>query len=130
MKNLLRPILIATCAALLLMIASVPSDAARKPAGRASYDGSWSVVIYTLRGDCGRSYRAALRIYGGRVYPEDASYQASGSVAANGAVRVMVSQGGQSAGGAGRLSGNVGSGWWRMASGQCSGQWTASRQAW
>jgi hypothetical protein len=41
----------------------------------SSYDGTWSVAIYTLRGDCG-SLRAALRIAGGRVYSGDGSYQA------------------------------------------------------
>jgi hypothetical protein len=45
-------------------------------AGRP-YDGTWSVAIYTLRGDCG-SVRVAVRIVGGRVYSQDQSYQASG----------------------------------------------------
>jgi len=49
--------------------------------------------------------------------------------AASGAIRVTVAQGGQSASGAGRLSGNSGRGWWRTATGQCSGQWTAERHA-
>ena len=48
--------------------------AARRVARGSSYDGTWSVAVYTLRGDCG-SIRAALRIVGGRVYSEDQSYQ-------------------------------------------------------
>jgi hypothetical protein len=128
MKNLLRPIFVVTFAALLPLIASIPADAAPRVGGRNAYDGSWSVVFYTLRGDCGASYRAAVRIYGGRVYAEDQSYQAYGAVGADGAVRATVVQGGQAASGAGRLRGNGGRGWWRTASGQCSGQWTAERR--
>lgn len=128
MNNFLRPIFVVTITALLLVTASIPSDAARRVSGRYAYDGSWSVVVYTLRGDCNRAYRAALRIYGGRVYAEDPSYQAYGAVGRGGAVRVTLVQGGQTAGGAGRLSGNVGRGWWRTTSGECSGQWTAERR--
>jgi hypothetical protein len=58
---------------LLVVITNVSSDAARRVTGGSSYDGTWSVAIYTLRGDCG-SVRAALRIVGGRVYSE--GYQA------------------------------------------------------
>ena len=54
-------------AGLLFVITDAPSDAARRTAKGSSYDGTWSVAIYTLRGDCG-SLRAALRIAGGRVY--------------------------------------------------------------
>ena len=67
-------------AGLLLLISGVPSDAARRVARGSSYDGTWSVAIYTLRGDCG-SLRAALRIIGGRVSSGDGSYQAYGAVA-------------------------------------------------
>ena len=62
-----RTIFAVTVAALLTAITNSPSDAARRAPIRSSYDGTWSVAIYTLRGDCG-SIRAALRIIGGRVY--------------------------------------------------------------
>ena len=127
MKNLLRPIFVVAFAVLLLAVASIPSDAARRAAARSSYDGVWSVAIYTTRGDCG-SVRAALRIYGGRVYAEDASYQAYGAVSAGGAIRVTVASGGRSASGSGRLTRNYGSGRWRTASGQCLGTWAAQRR--
>ena len=71
----LRPMVTATIAALLLIIAAVPSDAARRGARRWPYDGTWSVVISTLRGDCA-SVRASLRIVHSRVRSEDESYQA------------------------------------------------------
>ena len=62
---------------------------ARRVARGSSYDGTWSVAVYTLRGDCG-SIRAALRIVGGRVYSEDQSYQAYGAVGSGGTIRVTL----------------------------------------
>ncbi len=129
MKNILRSIFVVMIAALLVASASIPSEAARRAAGARSFDGVWSVVIYTLYGDCPRALRYSLLIYGGRVYSQDQSFQAYGAAAASGATRVTIAQGGQSASGAGRLSGNSGRGWWRTATGQCSGQWTAERHA-
>ena len=127
MRNLSRLFLAPTLAAMLLGFASSPSDPAPRIAG-SPYDGSWSVAIYTLRGDCG-SVRAAVRIVSGRVYSEDQNYRASGGVGANGVVRVAVSGFGRSAAGSGRLSRNSGVGSWRSSRGECSGSWSASRRA-
>jgi hypothetical protein len=127
MRNLSRPFLAPTLAAVLLGFPSSPLNAARRIAG-SPYDGTLGVAIYTLRGDCG-SVRAAVRIVGGRVYSEDQSYQASGGVGANGVVRVAVSGFGRSAAGSGRLSRNSGGGSWRSSRGECSGSWSASRRA-
>ncbi len=88
MKNVLRPFLVPTLATLVLGFACTPTNAAHRGGGSA-YDGTWSVAIYTLRGDCG-SVRVAARIVGGRVYSEDQSYQSNGAVGANGAIRVTV----------------------------------------
>jgi hypothetical protein len=66
MKTGWRSIFAVIVAGSLLLISGVPSDAGRRVARGSSYDGTWSVAIYTLRGDCG-SLRAALRIIGGRV---------------------------------------------------------------
>jgi hypothetical protein len=126
MKDLSRPLLAATFAAALLL-ACIPTNAARRIGG-SPYDGTWSVAIYTLRGDCG-SVRVAARIVGGRVYSEDQSYQAGGGVGANGVVRVTVAGFGRSASGSGRLSRNSGAGRWRSSRGECSGSWSASRRA-
>jgi hypothetical protein len=126
MKDSWRLLLPPTLAAVLLL-ASTPTNAARRIGGSA-YDGTWSVAIYTLRGNCG-SVRVAVRIVGGRVYAEDQSYQASGGVGANGVVRVAVSGFGRSAAGSGRLSRNSGAGSWRSSRGECSGSWSASRRA-
>jgi hypothetical protein len=126
--KLWRPIFAVTIAGLLFVISNVPSDAARRVASRSSYDGTWSVAIYTLRGDCG-SVRAALRIVGGRVYSEDQSYQAYGAVGSGGAIGVTLVRGSQVASGSGRLSYSSGAGRWRTSGGECFGSWSATRRA-
>jgi hypothetical protein len=100
MKSLSRLLLAPTLAAVLLL-ACAPTKAARRVDGSA-YDGTWSVAIYTQRGDCS-SVRVATRIVGGRVYSEDQSYQANGGVGADGVIRVSISGFGRSASGSGRL---------------------------
>src|SRR6516162_4061979 len=81
MKDLWRLLLAPTLAAVLLGFAFTPLNAAHRGGGSA-YDGTWSVAIYTLRGDCG-SVRVAAQIVGGHVYSKDQSYQANGAVGAN-----------------------------------------------
>jgi len=127
MSSVSRPFLAATLAAVLSGFACVPSDAAGRIGGSA-YDGTWSVAIYTQRGNCG-SVRGAVRIVGGRVISEDQSYQSNGAVSANGVIRVSVATGGLSASGSGRLSHNSGAGRWASSRGECSGSWSASRRA-
>jgi hypothetical protein len=126
MKSLSRLLLAPTLAALLLGFAFTPSDAARRVGGSA-YDGTWSVAIYTQRGNCG-SVRVGVRIVGGRVYSADQNYQSNGAVGVNGVVRVSVAGAGRSATGSGRLSHNSGAGRWRSSRGECSGSWSASRR--
>ena len=116
-------------AALLIAGASVPSQATPQRSS-GPYDGEWSVVIQTTRGDCPAAIRVGLRILAGRVLAEDQSYSVAGRVAANGAVRVRVSAGSQAAGGFGHLWRNAGQGLWRTPSGECSGQWSAARREW
>jgi hypothetical protein len=111
-------------AAAAVLVAAIPS-AAR---AASSYDGMWSVTIITQAGNCPSSLRYGVRVARGRVYGDDQSYDVHGTVAANGATRVTVSEKGQSASGAGRLSGNAGAGRWRTSTGECSGQWTAERR--
>jgi hypothetical protein len=121
-RLLLDPIL----AAVLLLVCT-PTNAEHRGGGSA-YDGTWSVAIYTLRGDCG-SVRVAARIVGGRVYSQDQSYQSNGVVGANGAIRVSVAVFGRFASGSGRLSHNSGTGRWRSSRGECSGSWSTTRRA-
>jgi len=125
MQKVLRSIIVVTLAALGLASASLSSNAASRV---RAFDGDWSVVIYTLQGDCNRALRYSLRIVNGRVEPEEQNYRAAGAVAPNGSVRVVVAEGGRSANGSGRLVGNSGRGSWRTDTGECSGQWTAVRR--
>src|SRR6516162_8941632 len=124
--KVLSCLLLAPTVAAALLLAGTPTNAAHRGGGSA-YDGTWSVAIYTQRGACG-SIRVAVRIVGGRMYSEDQSYQASGTVGANGVVRASVAGAGRSASGSGRLSRNSGSGSWRSSRGECSGSWSATRR--
>lgn len=91
------------------------------------YDGVWSVLIVTEKGDCDRGYRYPLRIANGVVRNGgETAFDISGRVAQTGAITVTVSHGDKSATGAGQLSGNSGQGSWR--GGACSGTWTAERR--
>jgi hypothetical protein len=125
--KVLSGLLLAATVVAALLLACTPTNAAHRGGGSA-YDGTWSVAIYTLRGDCG-SVRVAVRIVGGRVYSADQSYQSNGAIGANGVVRVAVSGFGRSASGSGRLSRNSGAGSWRSSRGECSGSWSATRRA-
>jgi hypothetical protein len=125
--KVLSCLLLAPAVAAALLLACTPTNAAHRGGGSA-YDGTWSVAIYTQRGDC-ISVRVATRIVGGRLYSEDQTYQANGGVGANGVVRVSVSGFGRSASGSGRLSHNSGVGRWWSSRGDCSGSWSASRRA-
>jgi hypothetical protein len=124
--KVLSDLLLAATLAAVLLLASTPTNAARRVGG-SPFDGTWSVAIYTLRGDCG-FVRVAAQIVGGRVYSKDQSYQANGAVGANGMIRVSVASGRFSASGSGRLSRNSGAGSWRSSRGGCSGSWSASRR--
>jgi hypothetical protein len=126
MKNLSR-LLVAPVLVAVLLLACTTTNAAHRGGGSA-YDGTWSVAIYTLRGDCG-SVRVAAQVVGGRVYAKDQSYQANGAVGANGVIRVSVASGRLSAYGSGRLSANSGAGRWTSSRGECSGSWSATRRA-
>ena len=93
----------------------------------ASYNGDWSVVIMTQKGECDRAYRYPLKIQDGVVaYGGGADFTVSGKVAKNGVVTVRVSRGSRSAAGAGQLAENGGSGKW--SGGACSGTWSAERR--
>jgi hypothetical protein len=89
------------------------------------------VSIMTRDGPCAPSYRYPARIVNGRVVQvqQDFSYQIAGVVTNAGGISVMVSSGGQSATGYGRLNQTRGAGWWRAAGGMCSGVWSAARRS-
>src|SRR5207249_8148006 len=110
----------------ILTASAAPALAAPIAAGKASFDGNWSVLIVTEKGTCDRAYRYPVRISNGAVgYAGQASFNVTGQVGTNGAVTVRVSRGSQSASGSGRLSRTDGTGYWRTAGGECSGTWSA-----
>jgi hypothetical protein len=130
MRNFLRSIFATAVVALLATSGVAPTGAIAAPrAHGGNFDGSWSVVINTLRGDCGSGLRYGVRIVGGRVVGENGGYSVAGAVAPSGAIRVVVAEGGRSASGTGRLAGNSGGGVWRTSSGECYGNWAAARHA-
>jgi hypothetical protein len=128
MSNFLRSAFVGGIAALALAGVVAPSTASAQR--MSPFDGRWSVVINTLRGDCGNALRYGVRIVGGRVVGEESNYQVAGAVAPNGGIRVTVAEAGRSASGEGKLAGNAGRGIWRTSTGECSGSWTAVRRDW
>lgn len=93
-----------------------------------SYDGTWSVLVMTKKGDCDPGYRYPIRISNGKlVNAGDNAFTITGNVGQTGAITVTVSAGGKSATGVGRLAGDEGGGLW--SGGSCSGEWTAERRA-
>ncbi len=92
-----------------------------------NYDGLWSVLIVTEKGDCDRGYRYPIRITRGTLSNAgDTAFTIAGKVGPTGFTRVTVSYGNASANGLGQLAGNMGSGSWN--SGSCSGTWAAERR--
>jgi hypothetical protein len=108
--------------------AAFATGAATTSAAVPRYDGVWSVLIVTEKGDCDRGYRYPIRIsHGVLANSGDVAFTITGKVAPTGAITVTLSHGSSSATGAGRLSGNTGEGFWR--GGSCSGTWTAERRS-
>src|SRR5262249_30956390 len=94
----------------------------------SNFDGKWSVVVVTEKGDCDRAYRYPIDIRGQNlVNAGNASFDISGKVAGDGAVAVHIAYGDKSASGSGRLSGTFGQGSW--SGGACAGTWTAERRS-
>jgi len=125
----IRPVTVLSAAAMLVSMA-IPAGSAPIAAGKANFDGAWSVLIVTQKGTCDRAYRYPVKIDNGSVgYAGEASFNVSGKVAQNGAVTVTVSRGSTSATGTGRMSATDGAGIWTAGSGDCSGTWTAERRS-
>jgi hypothetical protein len=112
-----------------ILAATLPASAPAA-AAKANFDGQWSVLIVTQKGECDRAYRYPVKIENGSVgYAGSASFTVSGKVGDTGAVTVKVARGDKSANGQGKLSSTEGSGHWVAGSGDCSGTWTAERRA-
>jgi hypothetical protein len=105
---------------------AVPGSADARIAGR--YDGTWTTVFATTRGNCSSGYSVPFTVIGGRVLSAGGG-RVSGSVNRSGGVAVAVSVGASHASGGGRLAGNFGSGRWSgiITGDRCSGTWQATR---
>ena len=92
------------------------------------YDGTWTTVFATTRGNCSSGYSVPFTVSGGRVLSAGGG-RVSGSVNRSGGVAVAVSVGASHASGGGRLVGNSGSGRWSgiITGDRCSGTWQATR---
>lgn len=105
--------------------------AAASPAAAASFDGAWSVLIVTEKGDCDRAYRYEVSVSDGQVrYRGSGSVKVSGTVSPQGAVRVRIMVGENAAQANGRLTGNGGVGTWQGAGidDVCTGRWEAEKK--
>ena len=105
---------------------AVPGPADARAAGR--YDGMWTTVFATTRGNCSSGYSVPFLVAGSRVSSAGGS-RVSGSVSRSGSVAVAVSVGASRASGGDRLVGNSGSGRWSgtITGDRCSGTWQATR---
>ncbi len=114
----------------IMMLVAAATLSGASASARTIYDGRWSVLIITDRGNCDRGYRYSIDIQNGLVYYSGDVVDFRGRVARNGTVRVVVSRGNQSASGVGRLGRNFGQGVWSgAATGEtCSGRWEAERR--
>ncbi|MBR1123455.1 hypothetical protein JQ628_18165 [Bradyrhizobium lablabi] len=101
------------------------ADAARRG---SAYDGTWTTVFATTRGNCSSGYSVPFLVTGGRVSSAGGG-RVSGSVNRAGGVAVAVQVGASHASGGGRLVGNSGAGRWSgiITGDRCSGTWQATR---
>jgi hypothetical protein len=109
-----------------MAVLAMTDAASARPAGR--YDGTWTTVFATTRGNCSSGYSVPFLVNGGRVSSAGGG-RVSGSVSPSGSVAVAVSVGASRASGGGRLVGNSGSGRWTgiITGDRCSGTWQATR---
>ena len=113
--------------ALIALVTTTAALATTSSFAEPAYDGLWSVLVMTQKGDCDPAYRYPIRIsHGQLVNAGDNAFTITGTVAPTGAITVTVSAGGKSANGSGRLASDEGGGSW--TGGSCSGQWTAERR--
>jgi hypothetical protein len=105
---------------------ALPGSADARIAG--VYNGTWTTVFATTRGNCSSGYSVPFTVSGSRVSSAGGG-RVSGAVSRSGSVAVAVSVGASHASGGGRLVGNSGSGRWSgiITGDRCSGTWQATR---
>jgi len=117
---------ISRSAAILAALAALAAPGTASAAG--GYDGTWTTVFATTKGNCSSGYSVPFLVTGSRVSSAGGG-RVSGSVNRGGAVAVHVSVGASKASGGGRLAGNSGAGSWSgiITGDRCSGTWQATR---
>ena len=105
---------------------ALPGSADARIAG--AYNGTWTTVFATTRGNCSSGYSVPFTVSGSRVSSAGGG-RVSGAVSRSGSVAVAVSVGASHASGGGRLVGNSGYGRWSgiITGDRCSGTWQARR---
>jgi hypothetical protein len=105
---------------------ALPGSADARIAG--VYNGTWTTVFATTRGNCSSGYSVPFTVSGSRVSSAGGG-RVSGAVSRSGSVAVAVSVGASHASGGGRLVGNSGYGRWSgiITGDRCSGTWQARR---
>ena len=111
----------------LAMLATAAAPGTADAAARG-YDGTWTTVFATTRGNCSSGYSVPFNVVGTRVSSAGGG-RVSGSINPAGGVAVQVSVGASNASGRGRLVGNSGAGSWSgiITGDRCSGTWQANR---
>lgn len=94
------------------------------------YDGTWSIMVVTERGDCGQAARYSLQIFNSQLFVATIGVYVSGQVTRKGAVTVSVMRGSDLANGTGKLNAETGKGRWtgRSLNGECRGYWVAEKR--
>ena len=87
----------------------------------ANFDGSWSVLLSTSKGNCDKVYRFPVRVEGGRInYAGQTGATAQGGVTPNGKVTATFMYGQDTLSANGMVRGETGQGNWRSPSRSCS----------
>ena len=94
-----------------------------------TYDGPWSVVVYTASGSCDPSYRISGQIVDGQISYAYGSIEVTGRVAAGGETQVHVTAGSSHGEARGHMTATHGNGTWsgQGPDGRCAGTWIATR---
>jgi hypothetical protein len=122
LSHTIRRTTLLALASLTLAVAAAPVQAT------GNFDGKWSVVVVTTKGECDRAYRYPIDIRNQTlINGGDTAFDISGKVQGDGAVAVRITYGDKSANGSGHLSGASGGGSW--TGGSCAGTWTAERRS-
>jgi hypothetical protein len=96
------------------------------------HDGTWQVQMVTDSGICGtNTYAIAVEKGNVRYHgdPGETPAQISGQIATDGAVSLDIRRSSTKAQASGSLSGQAGSGVWKVDSYGCSGRWNAQKRS-